>query len=236
MAVSGVGSFNSLYEELYAPSKKEAVKKEETKTTANTGISKNNEGKLSSKAQDLLKNIRKQYGDYDIFIGNNTDDLKSLAKSGSKEFTVIFSNTELEKMSSDEKYANEKLQAVEGAVKMSEQINEKYGFQRMLGQGDATLGEISKIGIVFNDDGTTSFFAELEKTSAKQRDRIEKNREENRTEKEIKSYSKGNPETKRTNVFANSMDELLEKIMAVDWSTIKADKIPGSGEKIDYSI
>lgn len=34
MAITGVGSYNSVYENTYALSKKEAVKKEETKETA----------------------------------------------------------------------------------------------------------------------------------------------------------------------------------------------------------
>lgn len=69
-----------------------------------------------------MKNLRKQYGDYDFFIGNSTDDLKALVKSGNKEFSVFFSNTELERMASNEKYAKEKLQSLEGAVRMSGQI------------------------------------------------------------------------------------------------------------------
>ena len=244
MAVTGVSNHNNIYEDVYASSRKEAVKKEETKETANTSISKTNEAKLSSKAQEFLKNLRSKYGDYDFLIGNSTDDLKALVKSGNKEFSVVFSNAELERMASDEKYANEKLHCVERAVKMSEEINQKYGFERGFGKGDTTVAEITKIGIVFNDDGTTSFFAELEKSSAKQRERIEKAKEEKRTEKreeertkrEMQSYSKSNTDTKRTNVQANSMEELLEKILAIDWSAVKSEKMPESGGKFDFSI
>lgn len=243
MAVTGVGNYNSIYEDVYASSRRETVKKEETKKAANTGAAKKNEAKLSSKAQDFLKNLRKQYGDYDFLVGNSTDDLKALAKSGSKEFSVVFSNAELERMASDEKYADEKLNCMEQAVKMSEEINKKYGFQQALGKGNNA--EITKIGIVFNDDGTTSYFAELEKTSAKQRERIEKSREDKRTgkkqeekraEKEMRSYTSGNKDTKRTNVQANSMEELLDKILAVDWNDVKSEEMQKSGRKFDFSI
>ena len=81
-------------------------------------ISQKNEEKLSSKAKEYLKSLREKYGDYDFLVGNSTDDLKTLSKSGSKEFSVIFSNAEIEKMATDEKYAAEKMQGVEGAVKM----------------------------------------------------------------------------------------------------------------------
>lgn len=245
MAVTGVSNYNNIYEDVYASSRKEAVKKEEIKETANTGISKTNEAKLSSKAQEFLKNLRSKYGDYDFLIGNSTDDLKALVKSGSKEFSVIFSNAELERMANDEKYANEKLHCMERAVRMSEEINQKYGFERGFGKEDTSVTQITKIGIVFNDDGTTSFFAELEKSNEKQRERIEKAKEEKRIEKreeekrtkrEMQSYSKSNTDIKRASVQAYSMEELLEKILAIDWSAVKSEKMPESGGKFDFSI
>lgn len=220
--------------------------KDGTISSGNTdNISRTNESGLSSKAQEFLKNLRKQYGDFDFFVGNSTDNLKALVKSGSKEFSVVFSSAELERMASDEKYAKEKLQSMETAVRMSEQINRQFGFERGFGKGGAAPAEITKIGIVFNDDGTTSFFAELEKSSAKQRERIEKAIEEKRTEKkkeekkaekEIQSYSKSNTDTKRTNVQADSMEELFEKMSKIDWDVVKSEKMPESGGKFDFSI
>lgn len=209
-----------------------------------SSISNTTESKLSSKAQNFLKNLRKQYGDYDFFVGNSTDDLKSLVKSGNKEFSVVFSSAELERMASDEKYAAEKMQCVERAVQMSKEINKQYGFESGFGKGTSGSG-ISKIAIVFKDDGTTSFFAELEKTGAKQRNRIEKARDEKRAkrkdeekkaEKEIRNYSKNHVDTKRMSVQADSMEELLEKIRAVDWDSVKSEKMPERGGKFDFSI
>lgn len=96
-----------------------------------------------------------------------------------RSFPVVFSNEELERMAKDEKYAKEKLSCMENAVKMSEEINQKFGFKQGFGKKGEISSEITKIGIVFHEDGTTSFFAELEKSSAKQRERLEKSREEN---------------------------------------------------------
>lgn len=224
---------------------KKGLKNGTVSSNNTSSISETNESKLSSKAQDFLKNLRSKYGDYDFLIGNNTDDLKALVKSGTKEFSVIFSNAELERMANDEKYAQEKLQGVERAVKMSEEINQKYGFQRAFGKDGISDTGINKISIVFNEDGTTTFFAELEKSSANQRERIEKNREEKRTEKkeeerkakkEIQNYVKNNVDTKHTTVQANSMEELFEKISAVDWDSVKAENRPQSGGRFDFSI
>lgn len=85
----------------------------------------------------------------------------------------------------------------------------------------------------------------MEKSSAKQRERIEEAREEKRTEKkaaekkaekELQSYAKGSTDTKRTVVQADSMEELIEKISTVNWENVKAEKTPENGSRFDYSI
>ena len=116
-----------------------------------SGISAKNEAKLSKKAQDFLATLREKYGDYDFLIGNSTDDLKELSKSGCKEFSVIFSSAELERMANDEKYANEKMQGVEGAVKMARRIAEENGWTSAFGDADGENVTINKIGVVVND-------------------------------------------------------------------------------------
>ncbi|MBD5454026.1 MAG: hypothetical protein HDR30_06920 [Lachnospiraceae bacterium] len=125
------------------------------------------------------------------------------------------------------------MNCMENAVKMSEKINQQVGFGK---KGD-TSSEITKIGMVFHEDGTTSFFAELEKSSAKQRERLEKSREEKRADrKEMLSYAKNSKDTKRTSVQADSMEELMEKIASVDWDAVKSEKKPEYGGKFDFSI
>lgn len=187
-------------------------------------ISKANEEKLSEKAQEFLKNLRKQYGDFDFFIGNSTDDLKALAKSGSKEFSVIFSSAEIERMANDEKYAKEKMQSVEGAVRMSKKINEEYGFLSAFGKKENQNGTINKISIVVNDDGSMKIFAELEKTSNKQRERIEKAREKRAEEKKTdrkNPYEKDDKDSiKRTTIEAASVEELIEKLRNLNWDNV----------------
>ena len=85
----------------------------------------------------------------------------------------------------------------------------------------------------------------MEKSSAKQRERIEEAREEKRTEKkaaekkaekELQSYAKGSTDTKRTVVQADSIEELIEKISTVNWENVKAEKTPENGSRFDYSV
>ena len=204
-------------------------------------ISSKNEEKLSKKAQDFLKNLREKYGDYDFLIGNGTDDLKALSKSGSKEFSVIFSSAEIERMASDEKYAEEKMQGVQGAVKMCKRICEENGFVSAFGGGLGENGTINKIGVSIDDNGNMKLFAELEKSSSKQRERIEKNREEHAEEKKAADKSKKKnpyekeeePSVKRTTVEADSVEELIEKIKNIGWDQVK-DSF--SGDRINFSV
>lgn len=227
------------------PSKVETPEDVKSAAGKTNNTSKTNETKLSSKAQEFLKSLRSKYGDYDIFVGNSADDLKALAKSGTKEISVIFSNAELERMAGDEKYAKEKLQGMEQAVKMSEEIDKQFGFQSAFGQNGASDIGINKISFIFKEDGTMTIFAELEKSSAKQRERIEKSQEERRAQKneedrkakkEMQGYSNISIDAKYTTVEAGSIEELLQKISAVDWNAIKPEKMPETGRKFDFSI
>lgn len=171
------------------------------------------------------------------------DNAKDILSRGTKEVSVIFSSSELEKMASDEKYEKEYMERVQGALRMSEQINREFGFTSAFGK-KSDNSEISRIGISFNSNGTTSFFAELEKSSARQREYIEKAREEKRAarkEQEKKErlenrYVREDVGVKRTTVQANSLEELLEKIRGVDWDSIKAENRPQSGGRFDFTI
>lgn len=215
------------------------VKKPEDSRDTVGRTSGNNEARLSAKAQEFLKNLRKQYGDYDFFIGNGSDDLKSLAKSGSKEFSVIFSSAEIERMANDEAYAKEKMQGVEGAVRMSKEICERYGFASALEGEEGKKGTINKISIAVQDDGSMKIFAELEKTSGKQRERIEKAREKQAEERRTQHkadrknpYGRDDEESvKRTTVEAASVEEMIEKLKNLNWDNVTESY---SGERFNF--
>ena len=86
-------------------------------------------------------------------------------------------------MATDEKYAAEKMQGVEGAVKMCRRICEENGYVSAFDAMKAGNGTVNKIGIVTDDNGNMKFFAELEKSSDKQKERIEKYREKKAEER-----------------------------------------------------
>lgn len=200
---------------------------------------KTKQPQLSKKAQKLLEKLRKTYGNMDFMVADfdNEEDAKGILSRGTKEFSVLFSSEELEKMASDENYEKEYLERIQGAVRMSEQINAENGFGSVFGK-DGENGRITKMGVSFNKDGTMTYFAELEKMSDKQQERIEKSREE-RAEERRAGNSRGtrviSPLIKKTTVQASSAEELLKKISEVDWNKVNEER-KEEGNRFDFSI
>ena len=73
------------------------------------------EPKLSTVAKNVLDEIRKTYGDMDIMVYEDGKDAKELLSRSTKEFTVMFSAEELEKMASGEKYKKQQINGIQGA-------------------------------------------------------------------------------------------------------------------------
>ena len=154
---------------------------------------KSSEDKLSSKAQKYLETLRKDNADFDFIIADKGDDFRGLVDQSDKEFTVVFSSAELERMASDEKYAREKLSTVKTAVEMSDKINEQFGFERAWGTTDNSGTVLNKLTMSFDDDGKMTLFADLEKITEKQKERLEelkeKRAEEKKQEKNIRTVN-----------------------------------------------
>lgn len=216
-------------------------KKEETGTskTSKENVVSNGEKQLSKAAQKVLQSLRSSKSDMDFMVADydKGDNAKDILAQSNKEFTVIFSSEELEKMASDEKYYAEKMNGIDGALRMSEEINAKFGFERAFGKSDMNGVTMTKFGISFNSDGTTSFFAELEKTSNKQKEWLEKSLEKKAEEKRAndKKNKTRNLDVKKVTLQANSKDELIEKIKNINWDYLKNDT-KTIGGKFDYSI
>ncbi|MDE6530642.1 MAG: hypothetical protein K2K96_07690 [Lachnospiraceae bacterium] len=202
------------------------------------------EHNLSQKAKKLLDKLRKQYGNMDFFVSDKNSDMKSMLKNSSKEFSVIFSSEELEKMAEDEDYARKQMDRVNQAVRMSKEINQRYGFTSAYGK-NAGQAEITKIGIAVGDDGTMTFFAELEKSSAKQREYMERNRDKRAEDKKAAEKKAAEKEKdKRRNekaesdtriVEASSIEDLVWKMNRIDWSNPQKGRT-GEGNRFDYLV
>ena len=202
--------------------------------SVDTGKKVSGEEELSDTAKEYLNNLRKNHSDIDFFVTDYTKqtNVKDVLNRSTKDFAVIFSNEEIEKMASDEKYAAQKMQMVERAIQMSEEIYEKY---HSVGKhGDET--SISRIAFSFNDDGSMKIFAELENSSEKMEKRLEDIKEQREEKEKLneKKASKKDERIKRKVVSASTAEELLEKINQVDWASINEEETLGS--RIDFSV
>lgn len=187
---------------------------EQSKDAAQT-----DESKLSAKAQSYLENLRKKYGDYDFFVSDNLDAAQTTGSS--KEYSVIFTTEELEKMAEDDEYAGKVMGNVGKAVDMLKDISEKD-----LGEGV----QFSQLSVSIDDEGNMKLFAQLEKLSEDQAARLEEAKQKRAEEKKEAEKNNQPPEKeqsdftkilfKAADIEADSEEELLTKIFSIDWSKI----------------
>ncbi|MDE5597587.1 MAG: hypothetical protein K2J04_07125, partial [Lachnospiraceae bacterium] len=100
--------------------------------------------------------------------------------------------------------------------------------------------DVAHLGISIGKDGQVSYFAELEKAGERQKEFVERTRESKKEEKAAqakKAEEKAASErSKKTRVEADSVEELLDKIKAVDWDQVKPEVKPVSGSRFDFTI
>ena len=194
------------------------TEKDDNTTIDNTTV-KSSEGKLSSKASDYLNELRKQYNDYDFVIADAGDDYKGLVKQSSKEYTVVWSSTDLERMTYDKKFAAEKINSVKSIVSYTkERICKECVFESAYGKHQNNDSQLKNIAVSSDDNGILVLFAGLEKIT-KKRNPYQKNNEERYI--------------KEKGVSGSTTDELLEKIKSIDWASLSG-RIAGNGDNVDF--
>ncbi|MCI8751304.1 MAG: hypothetical protein K1W39_19050 [Lachnospiraceae bacterium] len=213
--ISGLG----VYEKNYYDSQVQNKKTNSTKKTQ----SKDKEVNLSDRAKELLKELKKTYGDIDFIVAsyNSDEEADSYLANGTKEFSVLIDPEELEKMASDDNVKKKNLGIIEEAREKLSDMKENLGDKK---------DDVKRLGVSIDKNGTVTYFADLEKMSEKQRERIEKAREEKR------EYIGAHSNVKRTRVNAPSAEELLEKIKGIDWSVIQGQRQELSGGRYSFSI
>ena len=191
---------------------------------------------LSKAAQNLLKELKKTYSNMDFIVADfeTDEEAASLMSRGTAEYSALFTPEELEKMAADEDVKNKNMKILDGAVSKLDEMKTKLGDK---------ADDVTRIGISFGDDGEVSFFAELEKNSEKQLERIEKQREDKKDaakdngKAEAAEYlAHGKPTGKRTTVYASTIEELAEKIANVDWNAVKEERQSTTGQRFDFTV
>lgn len=218
--IEGYGVYQNSYYDKSAQSR-------QTKETANkdkTGAAgKSGQSELSYKAKRLLEQLKKTFGNMDFMVADyeNEDEAATYLSRGTKEYSVLIEPDVLEEMASDSKAKDKYLGILDEATGKLDDMQNQLG---------ARKDEVTRMGISIGKDGEVSYFAELEKVSEKQRERIEKAREDKKEDRAQQDR------TKRTRVQAGSARELLKKIKSVDWSEIRAEDTKESGSRFDYTI
>lgn len=205
MAITGVSNYNSVYENTYASSKKEATKKEETKETA--AAQKSAATVKENSNEEYLKNLQKQIPYMKLQIGyglNTTNDGK---------VNVLDVNPKLlEKMQNDPKAAKEytqRLKDIEAATKWVDSFKKSMGHTTIVRHGYVDEnGNFSNFSIsVRKDELNEKLRKEAQENAEKQ---IEKNRENAREKSEQ---------------LAEKMEEKAEEANADESKTEQAEKL-----------
>ena len=180
------------------------------------------EKKLSAKAQNLLDKLREKYGDYDFIVADNVDDPQSFSQQSDRNYSVILSTEEIEKMAEDEEYADKVMGQVDKAVGVIDEVSETA-----LEDGV----EFSSLAVSVDDEGNMKLFAGLEKMSEEQRERLEKLKEKRAEENQNAEDDSETEEEEEENIFsvksfqveANYPEELFEKIFGIKWDEVEEE-------------
>lgn len=221
--VSSYSAYQSSYYESTIQNRKQQEASRAAKTEES---SKANKTQLSKGAQELLKELKKTYGNMDFIVADyeTDEEAASYLKRGTKEYSVLIEPELLEEMAADEDTKKEQLGLLEEAASKLSDMKNQLGDEK---------DEVTHMGVAIGKDGSMKFFAELEKTNEKQRERIENARESKKEEAALKEKKE---KSKKTRVEADSVEELLKKIKEVDWSKIKEEDKAESGSRIDFTI
>lgn len=219
-----------------AEKKADSVKKEQT-----AGVNANKPAELSDRARALLEELKKKYTDMDFMVAEyeTEEEAAEYLSRGTKSFSVLIDPQTLEEMAADEEVKEKYLQVMEDSrTQLSGMIEEL---------DDGEEQQVRRVGVSIGKDGSVSYFAELEKTNAKQKERIEKSREE-KAEKEEKTEKNKKAEKqeealkkaasdrrKRALVEADSIEGLLEKIRSFNWDEVQEAEVKQMGGRIDFT-
>lgn len=240
--VSGYNVYQNNYYDQSVKNRKDADKASKTgsaKKTNNTKKTGNTPVQLSEKAKALLQELKKTYSNMDFMVADyeSEEEAASYLARGTKEYSVLIDAEELERMASDDDVKKQNLSLLDEAVGKLDEVKDQLGDHK---------DEVVRMGISIGKDGEMSFFAELEKVSERQKEFVDKIREDKKEASAKAEADKADPRqahrynydrSKRTTVYASSAEELIDKISNVDWDSIKEETtLPTPGGHFSYSI
>lgn len=189
--------------------------------------------KLSEASSNYLEELKNKYSNAEIVVvgSDQADQASEIASKvrTNKSTIIVVTEDELEKMATDEETRTENEALLDEAMAQLPEAMKKMS--------DAGL-DVKTMGIEIKD-GTTNYFAVLDKSAAAQKERIEAKQEEKRAEKKADD-KQANRKEQLTKVTASSLDEFIKKLEDVLYE-VKADSVVTEQEKMvgqsfDFSI
>ena len=121
------------------------------------------EDQLSDKAKDYLAKLRKSRKNVDFRISEKGMENNYLAKKTNKEFTIVLTNEEIEKMATDKAFEKKQLYIIDKTMK--DMLKASLGLGEDNGSGKTNTSDIKDIALKLKEDGSTELIASLEKSS-----------------------------------------------------------------------
>lgn len=229
---------NNYYDNSITKKNTSKTSKTHSSKTTNTKKTNNSNVQLSDRAKALLQELKRTYSNMDFMVADyeSEEEAASYLSRGSKEYSVLIDPEELERMASDDTVKEQNLSLLDEAVGKLDEMKDQLGDKK---------GDVVRMGVSIGKDGEVSYFAELEKAGERQREFIDKIREDKKeaaAEAAAKSESRTHgrydyEHSKRTTLYASTAEELLDKIRNVDWDNIKEEtSVPSPGGRFDYTI
>lgn len=223
----------------------EAVAKEQAdklKETEKTNKAESAYASLSDAAKKLLEELKEKYSNMDFMVANYSSDeeAQAMLSRGTKEYSVLIEPELLEQMAADEATKEKYLGIIDEATGNIKAMREQ------LSEDDSK--EVKSIGVSIDASGKVTYFAALEKMNERQRERIEKAREEKKEEQaeaakkeaEAKKSEKADnlykEPRKVTTLKADSAEGLLELIKNLNWDEVKAEQQIEAGMRFDFTV
>lgn len=239
--MNGIGSYNAMQKNLFASStQSRKTAKADNKKADGTKKADNSSVQLSDKAKELLKELKKTYSNMDFFVADyeSEEEASEYLSRGTKDYSVLIDPEELERMANDEEVKKQNISLLDEAVGKLDQIKEEL-------KDTDREDEVVSLGVSIGKDGQVSYFAELEKAGERQKEFVDKIREDKKeaakeaeAEKADKTQGKYNYEhSKRATVTANSAEDLLKQIQNFNWDNVKEETtIPMPGKNFDFTV
>lgn len=239
--MNGIGSYNAMQKNLFTSSaqSRKAAKADDKKTDG-TKKTDNNSVQLSDKAKALLQELKKTYNNADFYVAEyeNEEEAADYLSRGSKDYSVLIDPEELERMANDEEVKKQNLSLLDESLNKLGEIKEEL---KETGRED----EVVSLGVNIGKDGQVSYFAQLEKAGERQKEFVDKIREEKKDaakEAEAERTGKGQDRynyehSKRATVTADNVEDLLDQIRNFNWDNVKEETtIPMPGKNFDFTV